>query len=105
MLNWGYIRGMEAGSPLTSQYLRANCEAAMPGGPCDAKLEALRASYAREVDPQKRKALIDQIQLAAYEDLPYILTGQYRIPTAVRANVRNIVLCSLPVFWEMEKVA
>jgi peptide/nickel transport system substrate-binding protein len=102
-LQWGYIEGFDGGSPLSNPYLRANCDEAMPGWPCDSKLEDLRAAYATTVDPNKRMEIVRQLQLRAYQVLPYIPTGQYRIPSAVRSNVTDVLISGLPVFWHLKK--
>ena len=102
-LQWGYIESFDGGSPLSNPYFRANCENAMPGWPCDGKLEELRAAFARAVDPQKQKEIVAQLQQRAYEVLPYIPTGQYRIPSATRRNVKDVLISGLPVFWNLKK--
>ena len=102
-LQWGYIESFDGASPLSNPYFRANCEKAMPGWPCDGKLEELRAAFARATDPQERKGLAAQLQSRAYEILPYIPTGQYRIPSAVRRNVKDVLISGLPVFWNLKK--
>lgn len=102
-LQWGYIESFDGGSPLSNPYFRANCDNAMPGWPCDSKLEELRAGFARATDPKEQKALVAQLQQRAYEILPYIPTGQYRIPSAVRRNIKDVLISGLPVFWNLKK--
>jgi peptide/nickel transport system substrate-binding protein len=46
---------------------------------------------------------VAQLQQRAYEILPYIPTGQYRIPSAVRRNVKDVLISGLPVFWNLKK--
>jgi peptide/nickel transport system substrate-binding protein len=104
-LQWGYIESFDGASPLSNPYFRANCDLAMPGWPCDGKLEELRAAFAHAIDPAKQKEIIAALQQRAYEVLPYIPTGQYRIPSAVRANIKNVLISGLPVFWNLEKTA
>jgi peptide/nickel transport system substrate-binding protein len=94
---------LDSGSPLTDLYLATPCQGGLPGWPCDAKLEELRAAWADETDPAKQRALLDDVQKRAYEVLPYINGGQFRTLTAFRANITGIQATTIPVFWGVEK--
>jgi peptide/nickel transport system substrate-binding protein len=94
---------LDSGSPLTDLYLATPCQGGLPGWPCDARLEELRAAWADETDAAKRRALLDQVQERAYEVLPYINGGQFRTLTAFRSNVTGIQPTTIPVFWGVEK--
>ena len=45
----------------------------------------------------------DQIQVRAYEVVPYINGGQWKQFTAVRTNVSRLVQTTVPAFWEVAK--
>jgi hypothetical protein len=32
-------------------------------------------------------------------------TGQYRLPSAVRTNVHDVIISGAPVFWSIKKTA
>lgn len=104
-LMWGYIESGDCSSPLGNPYFRANCELAMPGWPCDAKLEELRTAFAHEPDLAKQKDLARQMNERAYQVVPYVATGEYVIPSAIRASVTNVLTSGGPVFWGLSKTA
>jgi peptide/nickel transport system substrate-binding protein len=94
---------LDAGSPLTNLYLASPCEGGLPGWPCDARLEDLRRSWWEEADPEKRRVILDAVQLRAFEVLPYVNGGQFRTLTAFRKTVSGIQPTTIPVFWGIEK--
>ena len=94
---------LDVGNPLTDLYLASPCTGGLPGWPCDAKLDELRQAWADAVDPGKRRALLDAVQTRAYEVLPYINGGQFRMLTAFRTNVTGVQATTIPVFWGVEK--
>ena len=56
--------------PITASTFNGGCEKGWPGWPCDAEMERLRDTYARETDPAKQKALADAIQVRSVEITP-----------------------------------
>jgi peptide/nickel transport system substrate-binding protein len=105
-LQWGYIESFDGGSPLSNPYFRANGAKAMPGWPDDPELERLRTAFAMEVDAKKRMGLAIKMQQRAYAvSVPYVPTGQYRLPSAVRTNVHDVIISGAPVFWSIKKTA
>jgi peptide/nickel transport system substrate-binding protein len=83
--------------------LRANGEAAWPGWPTSAPLEALRAQWLDAPDLASQQAIARQIQARAFEDLPYIPLGQFFQPTAYRRAFTG-VLKGPTVFWNIRRV-
>ncbi|MCR0982993.1 ABC transporter substrate-binding protein [Roseomonas populi] len=94
---------LDSADPLSNLYLASTCDAAPAGWPCDEELERLRAAWAAEGDPGKRRALLDQVHARAYEVLPYINGGQFRANAAWRSNVTGIRPTTVPVFWGVRK--
>jgi peptide/nickel transport system substrate-binding protein len=62
------------------------------GFPCDEELQRLH-----------RAKLADQIQVRAYQVVPYINGGQWQQFTAVRTNASGLGETTVPVFWEVAK--
>lgn len=89
--------------PPTNGWFNSRCDKGMPGWACDDTLESLVETWQREFDPAKRKGLMDQIQLRAYESLPYIPFGQFFQPIAFRKNVSGVLVSGTPVYWNIEK--
>ena len=94
---------LDGGSPLTNLYLASPCQGGLAGWPCDQTLEDLRRAWWEESNPMKRRATLDQVHARAYEVLPYINAGQFRILAAFRSNVVGLRATTIPVFWGVEK--
>jgi peptide/nickel transport system substrate-binding protein len=71
----------DMGDPILNGWLNSGCDKALPGWPCDAEMENLRQTFARETDRAKQKILADAIQLRATEWTQYIHLGR-RYPAA-----------------------
>jgi len=73
-----------------------HCSAARAGGLVDQWFKA------PEIAAQKK--LAEQIQVEAYTtEIPYVLTGQFVVPTAYRKNVEGIIIAPVPFLWNVEK--
>ena len=75
-----------------------------PGWPDSPKLEALRNAWIAARDPETQKQIAQDIQLQAFEDLPYIPIGQTLAPMAWRRSLAGVP-DGLPVFWGLNKAA
>lgn len=77
----------------------------VPGWPCDAKIDELRDAWIREVDPARRRQLVESLQRRIYEAPPYIPYGQFPAIFAARKEVRNTGLfyTGIPLMWHIEK--
>jgi len=94
---------LDAQNPLVNLYLGAPCESAPAGWPCDAELERLRTAWWSEADPAKRREILEQVHARAYEVLPYVNGGQFRVLAAHRANIEGLRPTTIPVFWGVSK--
>ncbi len=92
-------------SPITNAYLSAACGNSLPGWPCDEKLDALRTQWVREVDPAKRRVLLDAFQTRAYEVVPYAFSGQFTPAFAARKELKHTdkLWGGLPTVWVLDK--
>lgn len=95
--------GPDPSTPTTNAWFNSRCDKANAGWACDPELEKLVDQWSRELDPAKRKALIDTIQLRAYDSLPYIPYGQFFQPIAFRKNITGVLESGVPVYWNIEK--
>jgi peptide/nickel transport system substrate-binding protein len=98
---WG---GLTVSNPGSSYPLRANGRAGWFGWPTDEKLEALRQDWFDAPDLAAQKSIAQQIQLRAFEVIPFMPLGQIFQPTAFRSNVTDIVKAAIPLFWGVKKV-
>jgi len=91
-------------SPAVNAQLRANGEKAWFGWPKDDKLESLVDSWFKAADLAAQKKLAADIQIEAYtNNVPYIPTGQFVIPTAYRKNLDGIIIAPVVFLWNVEK--
>jgi len=91
-------------SPINNTYLGAACGNSLPGWPCDAKLDELRAQWIAATDPAERKRLLDAFQVEAYRTFPNIPLGQYSTVFATQGGVKNAdKLWGLPNVWVLDK--
>jgi peptide/nickel transport system substrate-binding protein len=94
--------GLDQINPAGHIFLRANGKAASPGWPTSAKLEELRDAWFKAPDLAAQQSLAKQIQLEAFQDVPYIPLGQYFQPTAYQANLTGM-LTGNPMFWNIKR--
>ena len=90
--------------PGLNQSLRANGDAAWFGWPTDDKLEALRGQWMKTTDSEARQEIAAAIQERAFEVVPYIPTGQWKVMTAYRKNLKDPVLGPVIFQWGVEKI-
>jgi peptide/nickel transport system substrate-binding protein len=91
-------------NPATNRNLRARgVTGSPPGWPTDEKIEALRAAWFAATDDAQRRDLADQIQLRAFEVVPYIPTGQFLGRRAFRKDLVGVVEAPIAFMWNIEK--
>jgi len=89
--------------PAVNSYLRGNgTDAPRFGWPTSARLEELREMWLEAPDLATRKRIASEIQLQAFQDVPYIpLSLDYRF--AAYHNDLVGVLEGFPVFWNVRR--
>ena len=55
----------------------------------------------RAADPAKRKQLAEQIQIVAFDEVPYVSWGQYVQASLYRKNVRGVLQFPSAVLWNV----
>ena len=96
------IPGIIAVTPATQSYIRGIGRAGTFGWPESARLEDLRNQFldATTVDDQKR--ITRELQLQAFQDVPYVPLGAYNQPFAYKKTITGM-LNSFPVFYNIKK--
>ncbi len=89
--------------PLANTYINAVGENAWFGWPKDDELLKLRAAFADESDPAKRKALAEAMQVRVSENPTHAFVGQWTVPAAMRKNVNGALESPVTIFWNIEK--
>ncbi|HXA21858.1 MAG TPA: ABC transporter substrate-binding protein [Acetobacteraceae bacterium] len=88
--------------PAVNSYLRGNGTDARPGWPTSTRLEELRDMWLDAPDLATRQRIASEIQLQAFQDVPYIpLSLDYRF-AAYRKDLVG-VLAGFPVFWNVRR--
>jgi peptide/nickel transport system substrate-binding protein len=91
-------------SPALNGPLRGNGDKAWFGWPKDPKLEALIDSWFKAPDLAAQKEIAAAIQVEAYtNEIPYVPTGQFVIPTAYRKSLDGIIIAPVAFLWNVEK--
>jgi peptide/nickel transport system substrate-binding protein len=91
-------------SPALNAAVRGNDGKAWFGWPTDPKVETLISDWFKAPDLDTQKKIAAEIQVEAYtNEIPYVPTGQFVIPTAYRSNVEGIISAPIPFFWNVEK--
>ena len=97
--SWG---GVDQFNPAVHAFLRGNGRDGIFGWPVSPRIEELRAEWFRAPDLATQKKLAEQLQLQAFQDVPYIPLGQTRSPTAYRRELKG-VLSGMPIFWNITR--
>ena len=99
-----WLVGPDMINPALSVPLRANGAKAWFGWPTDDKIEALIDAWFKAPDLVTQKKLAADIQVEAYtNNVPYVPTGQFVVPTAYRKNLDGIIIAPVVFLWNVEK--
>jgi peptide/nickel transport system substrate-binding protein len=94
--------GVDQLDPAVNSSLRANGRRGRTGWPESPKLEALRDAWLDATDVAEQKRLAREIQLQAFEDVPYMPFGQFFAPMAYRKTITG-VLDGYALFWNVKR--
>jgi len=89
-------------SPLTHFYVAATCND-FPGWSCDTRIPLLMKDFTRAATLEDRRRIATDIQVAAYELTPSVMWGQFTVPAGYRANLKDLIQSSYPMFWEVDR--
>jgi peptide/nickel transport system substrate-binding protein len=95
--------GLAVSNPGSSYPLRGNGKRGWFGWPTNPKIEGLRADWFNAPDLASQKKVCEQIQLEAFNDVPFIPTGQIYYPTAFRNDLTGFVRCAQILFWGVRR--
>jgi peptide/nickel transport system substrate-binding protein len=96
--------GLDWLNPAVHISLRGNGEAAAPGWPSSPKIEELRTQWLTAPDLATQQALCRQIQMQAFEDVPYYPLGAFLQPTAYRNDMITGLNEGFATFWNVRPV-
>jgi peptide/nickel transport system substrate-binding protein len=91
-------------SPAVNIGIRGNGDKAWFGWPSDPTIEALIDAWFKAPDLAAQKNLAADIQVEAYtNEIPFVPTGQFIVPTAYRKNLEGIIVAPVVFLWNVEK--
>ena len=100
------VAGSGTYSPVSSIIADTTCGAKnFAGWPCDAQASALRDAYVHEPDPEKQRAILDQLDTRLWQVVPTVILGQRAQLYAWRNNISGFTHAPgiATVFWNIEK--
>jgi peptide/nickel transport system substrate-binding protein len=90
-------------NPGNAPPLRGNGFGGWFGWPSDDKMEALREKWFEAASPAEEKAICEEIQLHAFESVPFLPMGHWFYPQAYRDTLTGIAKTVTPVFWNVKR--
>ena len=96
--------GLDFFTPASHLPLRGNGKGAWFGWPTDPKIEALREDWFNAPDVAAQKKVGEQIQLEAFENVPYYPLGSAQLPTSFRKEITGVPE-GFPIFWNVKRSA
>jgi peptide/nickel transport system substrate-binding protein len=95
--------GHDLATPLTHYGIAYNCSDGYAGWSCDEEITKLMPRFIDETDLARRKAIVDQIQQRAHENVSITLWGQFVNPASYRKSLKGVLNNGIPVFWNIQK--
>ncbi len=95
--------GLDQSNPVGHAFIRGNGKDALFGWPTSPKLEALRDQWIDAPDIASRKKIAEEMQVQAFEDVPYVPLGQYFAATTHKKEITGI-LNGFVLFWNVKRV-
>ncbi len=84
--------------------LRGNGAGGWFGWPTDEKMEAMRERWFEAVTPAEEKKICEELQIHAFESVPFLPMGHWFYPQAFRDTLTGIPTTVTPVFWGVKRV-
>jgi peptide/nickel transport system substrate-binding protein len=94
--------GLDFSTPASHLPLRGNGKGAWFGWPDDPKIETLRDAWFNAPDAAAQKKVGEEIQLEAFQNVPYYPLGSALAPTACQKNITGLVE-GFPIFWNVRR--
>ena len=102
-LNANYAPGFSPMSPAAHGFLRGLGRNSLFGWPTMPKVEALRTAWIEATDPAEQLRLCREIQLQAFEDVPYIPLGAFFFASAYRSDLTGMIKGGIPMFTGLRR--
>lgn len=101
-IHCNYTAGLSAANPAAYSYLRGNGAGALFGWPTSPAIERLRDEWLDSGDLAEQQRLCREIQLRAFEEVPFIPLGLFYQATAYRKSLVDMQK-GLPLFYGVRR--
>jgi peptide/nickel transport system substrate-binding protein len=91
----------DVNNPAVNIGLSGACDKAWFGWSCSEQMETLRGDWLKAGDAGERKKIAEQIQVLAYDEVPYLSWGQYLAPSLYRKQVKGVLNFPAAVLWNV----
>ncbi|MBV9249568.1 MAG: ABC transporter substrate-binding protein [Acetobacteraceae bacterium] len=95
--------GLDFFTPASHLPLRGNGKGGWFGWPRDDKIEELRDAWFNAPDLSAQKKIGVEIQLEAFQSVPYYPLGLAQLPTAFRRDITDVPQ-GFPIFWGVRRI-
>ena len=95
--------GLDTSVPGSHQPLRGNGANAWSGWPTSPKREALRDAWFEAKDPEEERRIARDLQMAVWEEAPFVPLGQLRPQQAYRRSLTGILKGGPALFWNVRR--
>jgi peptide/nickel transport system substrate-binding protein len=95
--------GLNLSDPGGHYPVMGNGQAAWFGWPTSPRIEQLRTDWFEALDAAAQRRATDAIQLAVWDEAPYVPLGEFFQPIAVRSEVQGVLASPFPIFWNVRK--
>jgi peptide/nickel transport system substrate-binding protein len=103
-LNANYAPGYSASSSAAHGFLRGLGRKSLFGWPDMPRIEELRSAWLDATDPAEQKRICREIQLQAFQDVPYIPFGAFFFASAYRRDLIGMLKGVVPMFTNLRRV-
>jgi len=97
-----FWNGLDQFSPAGHAFLRGNGQPTGPGWPTSERIETLRNQWLDASDESTQRKLAEALQVAAYQDVPYVPLGQMFHYTAYSSQLTGMPGI-VPAFWGVRR--
>jgi peptide/nickel transport system substrate-binding protein len=95
--------GVDHWNPASHAAIRGHGENAWPGWPVMPEMERLRDGWFNAPNAAAEREATTAMQRLAFEEVPYVPTGMYYQPTAIRRNLTGLLKGQPPLFWNLRR--
>jgi len=95
--------GTDFFNPGVHPFLRGKGRSGSIGWPTSMRIEELRDEWFAADDLAAQTKVAEQLQVQAFQDVPYVPLGQWFAPTAHHKDLQGM-LTGLPLFWNIRRI-